>query len=41
MLTYENANSELCTFGVLQIQYQGSVFIFLMGYGVWSLDIGG
>ena len=37
----ENVNSGLCVFGVLQIWYQSQVLIFLMGYGVWSLDIGG
>lgn len=37
----ENANSKLCTFGVLQIWYYSQVLIFLMGYRVWSLDLGG
>jgi len=41
MLIDENTNNELCTRGVLQIWYQSQVLIFLMGYGVWSLDIGG
>jgi len=37
----ENANIEFCAFGMLQIWYQRKILIFLMGYGIWSLHIGG
>ena len=37
----ENEISKICTFRALQIWYQSQALIFLMGYEVWSLDIGG